>query len=76
LSSILGEPRLHAAYDAACSMEMLEIIAPQIEALRARDERSPLSDDERRHLATLDDLRAMLNEEIGNGIRRLRSIDS
>lgn len=76
LSSILSEPKLHAAYDAASSMEMLEIVAPQIEALRGEGERNPLSDDERRQLAKLDDLRATLDEEVCNGFRRLRSFDS
>lgn len=57
-------------------IRMLEIVAPQIEALRAQGERNPLSDDERRQLAKLDDLRATLDEEVCNGLRRLRSFDS
>ncbi|HUY87266.1 MAG TPA: hypothetical protein VMV10_00885 [Pirellulales bacterium] len=75
LSFILGEPTLHAAYDVATGMETLEIFAPQLETLRAQGERRLLSDDELRHTAVLEELRATLDDEIRSGLRRLRSLD-
>jgi hypothetical protein len=75
LSFILGESTLHAAYDVATGMESLEIVVSQLAALKAQDEQSPLPDDERRHMAMLEELRATLDEEVRSGLRRLRSCD-
>lgn len=75
LSFFLSDPKLHAAYDAASSMETWEVIAAQLEVLRVQAEQHRLSDDERRHMALLEELRAMLDEEVRNGRSRLRSLD-
>ena len=75
LSFILGEPALHAAYEAASGLEMLEIVVPQLAALKSQAQRSPLSADERRHLGVLKKLRATLDEQVRDGLSRLRSPD-
>lgn len=75
LSFILGERTLHAAYDVASGMEALEVIAAQLEVLRVQGERSLLSDGERERLAALQELRATLDEEVRDGMHRLRSLE-
>ena len=75
LSFILGEPALHAAYDVANGREMLEIVALQLAALPSRGEQGPLSPDDLRHKGVLKELRATLDEQVANGLRRLRSHD-
>lgn len=75
LSFFLGDPTVRAAYDTASSMESLEIVVSQLAALQAQDEQSPLSADEFCHKQALEDLRATLDEEVRDGLRRLRSHD-
>lgn len=75
LSFILGERTLHAAYDVASGMEALEVIAAQLEVLRVQGERRLLSDGERERLAALQELRATLDEEVRDGMHRLRSLE-
>jgi hypothetical protein len=75
LSFILGDRTLHAAYDVANGMEALEVIVAQLEALRVQGERRLLSDDERERLAALEELRATLDEEVRDGMHRLRTLD-
>jgi hypothetical protein len=75
LSYVLSEPKLFAAYDVAMSLESLEVVTPQLDALRAEGEQRPISDGERQLRKVLEDLAAMLNEAVRDGLRRLHATD-
>jgi hypothetical protein len=75
LSYVLSEPKLFAVYDVAMSLESLEVVTSQLDALRAEGEQRPISDGERQLRKVLEDLAAMLNEAVRDGLRRLHATD-